>query len=290
MQNQPNNLPVKIESCPLNSEFPVHFFEHSPGTHSITTVHVHNFFEVGYCKSGSGIFVIDNKVYPFYQGDVVIIMPNHLHIAQSSSSGSEWYFVYTDIPNLLSNFNMDELITVSSILQNNAVYENITKNEQIAQHVLNIVSLLSNTPIHYKSNTKALFWSLILTIDRELKRDHASQQMDIIHSDIFKLAPVLEYISKNFNKEMNIDLLASLAYMSPTSLRRHFSNIIHMSPLEYIFTIRIKSATILLNTTSKSISDIAYEVGFTTLSSFNRKFKDIMHCSPSEYKRNKPQS
>ncbi|WP_311330730.1 AraC family transcriptional regulator, partial [Capnocytophaga sputigena] len=48
-------------------------------------------------------------------------------------------------------------------------------------------------------------------------------------------------------------------------------------------TIRVKYAKQLLNSKAKSISEVAYEVGFSSPSYFAKCFKDFYNESPTEY-------
>ncbi len=287
MQNQPKGrYTIKIEDYPLDNEFPIHVFTYKPKTGNISNVHVHNFLEIGLCEVGSGVFVVDEKVMSFYKGDVTIIFENQLHKAQSTETGSEWCFIYIDIDMLLRELPLKELLIVTPIIQNIANYNNITNSQIIISIVKEILSEIKEKKDNYKSQVKSLMWSLLIQMDRELvKSKHGNILPRTNVSHIFKLAPALEYISENFDKQIDIATLAEKSYMSLTSLRREFANVIHMSPLEYVNELRIKTATLLINTTSKSFCDIAFEVGFASLSSFNRKFKEIIHCSPTEYKK-----
>ena len=42
--------------------------------------------------------------------------------------------------------------------------------------------------------------------------------------------------------------------------------------------------TLGFNTTNKTVSEIAFEVGFESISQFNRTFKKITKTSPTQYK------
>jgi transcriptional regulator GlxA family with amidase domain len=55
-------------------------------------------------------------------------------------------------------------------------------------------------------------------------------------------------------------------------------------PLEYINEFRLKVATAILASTSRSILEIALSSGFPTLSNFNRLFKAKFNKSPRNYR------
>jgi len=56
-------------------------------------LHVHDSLEVGYCYDGRGIFVIEDKVFPFSAGDVCVINSSEMHLARSAEgTESHWTF------------------------------------------------------------------------------------------------------------------------------------------------------------------------------------------------------
>lgn len=64
-----------------------------------------------------------------------------------------------------------------------------------------------------------------------------------------------------------------------------FSGHMHMGPLEYINTVRIRTACEHLKKTEEPVADIAHKCGFTTNSTFNRNFKQMMGVTPVEWRK-----
>ena len=85
------------------------------------------------------------------------------------------------------------------------------------------------------------------------------------------------------NPEMNIDEIAEALGLSRSNLYRKIKSLTDYSPNELIRTIRVKYAKQLLNSKAKSISEVAYEVGFSSPSYFAKCFKDFYNESPTEY-------
>ena len=49
--------------------------------------HIHNLFEIGYCYSGSGVFLIGGKIFTFKPGDAVVITSHEVHLAKGDPGG-----------------------------------------------------------------------------------------------------------------------------------------------------------------------------------------------------------
>ena len=79
--------------------------------------------------------------------------------------------------------------------------------------------------------------------------------------------------------------------INPAYLSREFSKYFeNLSFGEYIRKMRIEKAIHLIETTSYSLTEIAYLTGFSDQSHFNRIFKKQMGMTASEYKKSSPKS
>ena len=93
-----------------------------------------------------------------------------------------------------------------------------------------------------------------------------------------------QYVENSIaNPELNIDEIADTLGLSRSNLYRKIKSLTDYSPNELIRTIRVKYAKQLLNSKAKSISEVAYEVGFSSPSYFAKCFKDFYNESPTEY-------
>lgn len=95
----------------------------------------------------------------------------------------------------------------------------------------------------------------------------------------------LELFEKEMsNPDLNVESLASEMGFERTQLYRKLKAITNYSPVELMRNLRLKKAKSLLTTTEKSISEICYEVGFSTPAYFTKCFKDHYGKTPSEFR------
>lgn len=91
------------------------------------------------------------------------------------------------------------------------------------------------------------------------------------------------YVTENMsNLELDIPQLCEEFGMSRVQLYRKCKSITGQSPVELIRIIRLKAATVLLETSNKSISEIGYETGFSSPSYFAKCYKDQYGKSPTD--------
>ena len=75
-----------------------------------------------------------------------------------------------------------------------------------------------------------------------------------------------------------------MAYISPAHFSRSFRAVFGETPHRYLQRRRVERSMFLLRETERSITDICFDVGFTSLGTFSRTFHDIMGQTPSEYR------
>lgn len=103
------------------------------------------------------------------------------------------------------------------------------------------------------------------------------------------IARLIEYIKDNIsNDDLNGDLIGAEFGMSRMSLHRKLKSLTGDSINEFIRIVRLKEAAVLLRTTRKTISEIGYDVGFSSPTYFATCFANYFKQSPSDYKKKTP--
>lgn len=97
-----------------------------------------------------------------------------------------------------------------------------------------------------------------------------------------RLYPILNYIDKNYAKDLSVASVADRFALSVRNLTRMFTNA-DIRFVAYLNHARIVRALELLADKEMSIEQISYKVGFSSPTSFNRVFKKITGNAPSYY-------
>lgn len=84
------------------------------------------------------------------------------------------------------------------------------------------------------------------------------------------------------NQELSVDSIAGKMGLGRSQFYRKIKALTNYSPVELLRNMRLAKARTLLSTTEKSVSEIAYEVGFTTPAYFGKCYKDRYNETPSE--------
>ncbi len=95
-----------------------------------------------------------------------------------------------------------------------------------------------------------------------------------------------EYIEENIvETELNVDDIGKSFGLSRVQLYRKIKALTNYSPNELVRNIRLKTAQDMLLHTDKTISEIAYDTGFSSPSYFTRCYREYYNESPSDYAR-----
>ncbi|OPC51409.1 helix-turn-helix transcriptional regulator [Elizabethkingia anophelis] len=114
------------------------------------------------------------------------------------------------------------------------------------------------------------------------KRDEKQLYALNVH-DIEAIYRVKALIIEDLGVPPVISELSVLAGMSPTKLKRLFSQIFGNSIFSYYQNLRMKEAAALLREKKYSVSEVGYKLGFTNLGHFSRIFKQHIGMSPKKY-------
>ena len=97
---------------------------------------------------------------------------------------------------------------------------------------------------------------------------------------------VLDYIDRSLEKKLSLEELARVASFSPFHFHRIFKCMVGETLNDYIRRIKLeKAANILAHNERTSITEIAFDCGFSSSAVFARAFKENFGMSASEWRR-----
>ncbi len=118
----------------------------------------------------------------------------------------------------------------------------------------------------------------------EKRRGLSSAVVDEQKSEyISRINRVLDYIDNNMEKKLTLEKLGAVANFSPYHFHRIFAAMVGETLNKFILRVRIeRAATKLFSNPRKSITEIAFDCGFSSSSVFSRAFKEYYGVSASE--------
>jgi len=253
-------------------------------------LHTHDFDELVFVLGGTGIHYTDDDEYPLVRGDVFVLRGNQEHGFKKNDKLNLVNILYhrdyfSKIKKEFAHINgFQALFVYEPKYRFRHKFE--TKlhltTEQIDE-VLPLIKLfdkeLTTEREGYAIAAESIFRLLILEVSRFYS------QMDLVRpKELYRIATVIGYMEKNFDKRVSVPDLSNLIGMNRSAFYRSFKEITGCSPIEFLVRVRIKKAAKILSGDCKvNVTDVLAMCGFDNSSYFTKQFKSVIGITPREY-------
>ncbi|MGY0216111.1 AraC family transcriptional regulator N-terminal domain-containing protein [Endozoicomonadaceae bacterium StTr2] len=102
------------------------------------------------------------------------------------------------------------------------------------------------------------------------------------NTHLARLERALKYLHEHFDQPLDVDQLATLANMSPSTFHRNFRQIMASSPMQYLKKLRLNKARELLLDQGLKVKQAANRVGYESSTQFSREFKRYFGKTPRD--------
>lgn len=244
--------------------------------------HLHEFIEMVYILSGSGIHGIDGVEYAVSRGSLLFINYRQVHYFK----GDMQYINILIEPSWMSEKLIDtenafELLTLSafndfqSLCEDRALVRFAGNERKALERLLEQMDAEYKTRAHgFETMLKAQTNILLTMIFRKMLPDTA-------------IPDIAEYIKAHCDEKLTLQTLAEKSFYNPSYFSRLFRDLYGMTVTDYINHTRIEKAKTLLETTTCSAQEISEQVGYLGKSAFYKKFSEITGVTPKQYRESK---
>jgi len=97
-----------------------------------------------------------------------------------------------------------------------------------------------------------------------------------------QISRVLDHLHRNYANTIDIEALARQANMSPSVFYQKFKTVTAMSPLQYLKSVRLDKARLLMVQDGYTASAAAFTVGYESAPQFSREYKRQFGVSPAQ--------
>ena len=132
-------------------------------------------------------------------------------------------------------------------------------------------------------NTVKFYWEDLPDLIEEIK-NRTAEDVQIPSVARERLFSMMQFIHSNYADKITLEDIANSAAISSRECLRCFNLCLRETPIEYLTNHRVNMAKELLRNTNKSITDIAFETGFSNAAYFTKVFKQIRQITPKEYR------
>ena len=100
-----------------------------------------------------------------------------------------------------------------------------------------------------------------------------------------RLLRARDAMDRAYAEPLDVRAVAAVAHISEAHFSRTFRDVFGETPHRYLQRRRVERAMFLLRETERSVTDICFDVAFTSLGTFSRMFREIVGETPSGYRR-----
>ncbi len=126
---------------------------------------------------------------------------------------------------------------------------------------------------------------LVLFVQRSGGQAQFSAQLAAQRPERQSLSELESWVADHLDEDLSVPVLAARACMSVRNFSRRFAQEVGVTPASYVEAVRVEAAKRLLESTGRSLPDIAAACGFGTVETMHRSFRRTVRVTPSEYRR-----
>ena len=256
-----------------------------------TPWHWHRTVELFYMESGTLEYTTPNGKWVFPAGSGGFVNSNVLHASKVIPSGKETI-------QLLHLFDPELLAGVPTSLIDTKYIRPLTSAagiEMIAlsDHVPEQAALLQK--IRKAFDLDENVWGYEFTLRHQLTKIWLGL-LELVRGDLEaaprlspsdeKLKAMIGFIHAHYQEPVAVDDIAKAAHISKRVCFRLFKETLHLTPLEFLTSYRLRKACQRLAGTNESITQIAYSCGLGSSSYFGKVFREHYGCTPAAYRKN----
>ena len=247
-------------------------------------IHSHDFIELVYILSGTGLHEINGDQYSLSHGDLLF-----MNIGCTHGFSSEEGFRYVNIllsPKILANTeNALALLSLTTFneLCTDAEFGKLTFFGKDRAEIETIIQAMleeyNAKPTHWEQVLSDYLHILLTKLLRKTENGMDQRELgEMWHS-------LSQYIDQNIGERLTLSSLAEKCFYNPSYFSRSFKEKFGMTLTEYLTRKRLKRAISLLSSTDLSMDQISEQAGFSDRAACSHAFSKYLGANPKDFRK-----
>ncbi|MFC0513769.1 AraC family transcriptional regulator [Mucilaginibacter angelicae] len=254
--------------------------------------HYHPEVELIHFKKGSGTQFIGDSIRQFNTGDVVMVgvyLPHYWRFDDVYFSPDNSAEVDIRVAHFCENFWGNAFLQLPENKMIKTVLEKARRGIQITGNAKKNIAGIMEKLLTAEGVKRILLLVEVLNAIAECEHTDSlsslgfSPNVEEARNDSINI--IYEYSLANFKNKIQIDNLAQLAGVSPSSFCRYFKSRTQRTYSKFLLEIKVGHACKLLIENRLPLKQLCYESGFNNFANFHKYFKQITGKSPLSYQR-----
>ena len=253
-------------------------------------MHSHGFDELVIILKGTAMHVINDLEFPVRAGDIFVIAQNHQHQYQDMHGLALANILFDSKSLRMDDWDIRALPGFHVLFSLEPAFRtqhNFKSRLQLSDRQLNLVNELIHDLTReteqrnpgYRVMAKGLFMQLAVLLSRAYSAEPTDESLDLL-----RIGDAIAHIETHFAEKITLDVLAKKSHLSKRHFTRIFQECIGRPPIDHLMHVRCQKAAELLKGTERTITDIAFDCGFSDSNYFTRCFRKTMELTPKQYR------
>ncbi|MBQ7820974.1 MAG: AraC family transcriptional regulator [Clostridia bacterium] len=257
----------------------------------VTAAHIHEDIEMLYAIKGNFEAYLDGACHEFSEGDLLVINSREIHMVYALTGGDSCY--------VMCRFALENLQMVGQkkdmrkymlpFVINMPHQQKVFRKEELEKYdihrlMLEALDEQKNERFGFELAIKCNILKVLVAVLR-IRGLWDSEKAALFSDRMGDITKGFEYIDKSYASNIKIENVADICSMRYSYFSRVFKSITKLSFSQYLLNVRLREAEYKLATTERSITDIAFECGFSSSSYFVSKFRHEKGITPKQYRK-----
>lgn len=277
-------------TVPTNNDSYLHFQEDRI-PYFYPHLHRHKEIQITWVVNGGGTLILGNTMQSFQSGDIFVIGANQPHVFKNDPS---YFFpknnknthsinIFFNPTGFISHLiGFPELLSIKKFIESSNFGMQISGIDanKFGEFFLKIGSTNAGFRLGF-------FIYLLQEMSNYKNWQYLSTQsfaMNMTDCEGLRMNEIYRYTLDNFQKNITLEEIASVACLTPQSFCRYFKKNNAKTYIQFLNELRINEACKrFIEDNFDSIGNVAYKCGFNSVVSFNRVFKSITKKTPKGF-------
>lgn len=252
---------------------------------SLAQSHWHHDVELIAVIDGSIKYNVNGEIIRMCAGEGIFVNAQQFHYILSDDGAYSQFYCAVLHPMLLCSLPRVEQLYVTPVLTNEKIPYIFLRNSipwhaEILRYVGQIYETSQSGAAELKIQQEFLkLWEVLYENMGERNEAPTAE-----HHHLSSLKNMITYIHRYYREKITLADICKAGSVGKTSCTAIFKEYMDCTPIGFLTEFRLQKAVELLRETDMSITEIAYETGFSGASYFAETFKNSFGCSPREYR------
>lgn len=247
--------------------------------------HYESTYQVLFVMAGKILYQVGEKEYVVSKGGIIILNTREDHTLKVLEYPYERYLIQIRSDFFLQEVQYPEIIAIFVKRPSNFSHL-LTVSEPVWNYLYDIVLEMEREYLR-----KNKYWEIYVGSDLRrmfiiIFRECADVLSMMKTGNSITIAyRIMNFLEHHFAEDITVDSIAESMFLNKNYIAHVFKDETGFSLMNYVISLRINKAKLLLTETDKSITDIAVECGYSDFTYFSKQFKKNTGLTPSRFRK-----